>query len=239
MFIEMKKDARVLNSLSKEHNCLNKSKFNQFDFKNKHVSCPHLDLEHVGIFGQKAQALIGGYDYDSIQKLITHKSFDNLKEFQDSKPSANRDSIKIYSYRTNVRGDLSKYECVWYKLKSPEVIDQNLEIPKKGPVLVPEKILELAFEKARKIAPNVASKVDALGYKFIFESEDMKTGFHWIRSDLTIDLKKNKEVYIKTPTLITNKFVPIFGGMTYCKLFTPKDAVNILLDIANGNLGKI
>ena len=83
------------------------------------------------------------------------------------------------------------------------------------------------------MVPEVAAKIDAMGYKFTFESENLKIGYSWIASDITIELKRNRNINIKTPTLITNKIVPIFGGMTYCKVFTPNDAVKILVDLAN------
>ena len=94
--------------------------------------------------------------------------------------------------------------------------------------------MELAFDDARKIVPDSAAIVDAKGYKFTFDSQDMRTGFSWISSDITLELKKDKKIYIKTPTLITNRHVATFGGMSYCKVFTPKDAAKILVDLANG-----
>lgn len=196
---------------------------------------PPLEMNHVGIFGKKAQALIGGYDYHTLKNITEHKAFTNLKDFQDSKPSANGKVIKIYSYRTHLRGNLSNYECVWYKLKSPDVIDHVQSIPKiKNPVS-PEKILELAFQEAKKMVPSAAKRVEASGYQFIFESEHLKTGFQWINSDMKIKFEQNKKIRLKTPTLITNRLVPIFGGMTYCKVFTPHDAAKFLIELANGS----
>ncbi len=195
-----------------------------------------MDLDHVATFGKKGQALIGGYDFKALKNVTEHKAFNNIKDFQDSKPSVNKNSIKIYSYRSNLKGDLSKYECVWYKFKSPEVIDSVLKIPRISNPVDPKKLLELTFQEAKKIVPYSAAIVDAKGYKFIFDSQDMRTGFNWISSDITLELKKDKKITIKTPTLITNRYVPIFGGMTYCKVFTPKDAAKIIVDLANGNL---
>jgi hypothetical protein len=248
MFLERNEKARELNRTSKNHIDINEkigqnrnTKQNSYrsDLVDHTVGNDRsfqLELEHTATFGKKAQALIGGYDFKALKNVTEHKAFHNIKDFQDSKPSVNKDSIKIYSYRTNLKGDLSKYECVWYKFKSPEVIDSVLEIPKIGNPVDPKKVLELTFDEAKKIVPFSAAIVNAKGYKFTFDSQDMRTGFNWISSDITLELKQDKKIYIKTPTLITNRYVPIFGGMTYCKVFTPKDAAKIILDLANGDL---
>lgn len=235
MFLEIERKNKLLDNPKNKNISIKLNKVQRFNFKTEMDLEPKLKIDDVANFGKKSQALIGGYDFNVLKNITEHKSFDNLKDFQDSKPSANKNCIKIYSYRTNVRGDFSRYECVWYKFKSPEVIDANITIPKNKNSQSPEKLLEFAFDQAKKIVPKAADKIDKLGYKFIFETLDLKTGFHWINSDINIDFK-NKSIYIKTPTLITNKFVPIFGGMTYCKLFTPKDAAIILKDIASGDI---
>jgi hypothetical protein len=194
------------------------------------------ELEHVDTFGKKGQALIGGYDFTSLKKVTHHTALENLKDFQDSKPSVNKESIQIYSYRTHLKGPLSKYECVWYKFKSPEVIDRILSIPKTGSPVDPKKVLELTFHEARKWVPSKSAILDAKGYRFTFDSQDMRTGFNWIASQISLEFKKDKNIYIKTPILITNRHVPIFGGMSYCKVFTPVDAARIISDLADGHL---
>lgn len=192
----------------------------------------NFQLNHTEEFGKRCQALIGGYNYKVLQNIIEHKAFEDLKSFQDSKPSVRSGSIKIFSYRPKQTAGLSKYECVWYKFKSPEVIDGTLKIPKVNSPVNPEKILELAFNKAKFLVPKSAAILAAKGYKFNFMSEDMQRGDRWISSDISITIKKDKSINIKTPILQTNKFVPIFGGMTYCKVFTPIDAAKIIAKLA-------
>lgn len=205
--------------------------------KHKDTAIPALESDAVAMFGKRGQALLGGYDFSALKSIISHTAFESLQEFQDSKPSVSQESIKIYSYRTKLTGQMDAYQCVWYKFKSPEVIDSKLPLPKIAEPVDPKEILELAFLEARKLKPRIASIVDVKGYTFTFASEDKRTGFNWIGSDITIELK-DKHLYIKTPTLITNRYVPVFGGMSYCKVFTPQDAAAILTDLARGEFGK-
>jgi hypothetical protein len=192
-----------------------------------------LDSERVAIFGKKCQALIGGYDYKALKNRTEIKAFDNVAEFRRSKPSVDNDSIKIFSYRANLKGDLSKFKFVCYKFKTPSVIDAVLDVSKIGNPVDPKKILEFAFDEARKLVPDSATIVDQKGYTFTFDSQNMLTGGSWLPSQITLELQEDKNIYIKTPTLITSKYIPKRGGMCYCKVFTPEDASKILVELAN------
>jgi hypothetical protein len=192
------------------------------------------EINETKDFGIKSLALLGGYSYDQLKTLVEHKCFGNIKKFQDSKPSVEKGKIKSYSYRAPLKGKYNKFKCVWYKFKSPEVINQKLDLPVVNSELKPHKVLQLAFKEATKLVPKAADIVRKKGYTFSFESEDFFTGFSWISSNVEIS-RNDKHIKITTPTLITNKHVPKFGGMTYCKVLTPRDMAEILIYIAKGS----
>lgn len=185
-------------------------------------------------FGKKAQALLGGYEYNSLTKITEHKTLKTIEDFVQSKPSSNSRGLSIYSYKPNKAESDSKYEEVWFKLKSPEGIDEVLSIPKSRNRASSENILKLALLEAKKLVPDAAAIVKKKGYFFSFNHKNMLVGFRWVSSSVDIHTKK-KTIEITTPTLITHSNIPTLGGMNYCKVLTPSSMARLLIDIAYSN----
>ena len=190
-------------------------------------------------FAMQAQALLGGYDLEALTDVTRHTHYASRDDFGSSKPSVSSDGIEIYSYYPTLKEQGSEYDYVWYKFKAPEAIDDVLSLPRTGARVSADQILELAFLEARKLVPDAAARVDAMGYTFSFDHRKIVIGSRWLSSKLTIELRQNKNVYLNAPTLVSSKIVPVVGGMSYCKVFTPSGAARLIVDLANGDHDKI
>ncbi|MCP4133768.1 MAG: hypothetical protein GY754_22560 [bacterium] len=190
-------------------------------------------------FAVQAQALLGGYSIDSLSEVTTTTIHNDIDAFVKSKPSVSSSGLEIHCYRPTLAERASEYDQAWYKFKTPAAIDDALSIETTGSGAASEKILELAFSEARKLVPEAAALVDAQGYIFTFAKQNHLTGSTWAPATITLELRGNKEVYIKTPALVTHKIIPYLGGMNYCKVLTPSDAARILIDLAAKNFDKI
>lgn len=198
-----------------------------------------LSADETTDFALQAQALLGGYDLEALTEVTRHTHFASRDDFGSSKPSVTSNGIEIYSYYPTLKEQGSEYDYVWYKFKAPEAIDDVLSLPKLGKRVAADKILELAFSEARKLVPDAAAQVDAMGYTFSFGHRNIMIGSQWLSSKLTIELQDDKNVYLNAPTLVSSKIIPVVGGMSYCKVFTPSAAASLIQDLANGNHDKI
>ncbi|MCP4744893.1 MAG: hypothetical protein GY874_01955 [Desulfobacteraceae bacterium] len=191
---------------------------------------------HINDFAITAQALLGGYDSQALSAVAGNTIHCDMDEFLSSKPAVNSNGIDIQSYLPMLSERASEYDQVWYKFKTPAAIDNVLDITKTTDCVTSEMILKLAFDQARLLVPEAAAAVDAQRYSFTFCSENLVTGALWAPSMIKMQLRNERQIYIKTPTLVTCEAL---GGMNYCKVFTPKDAARILVDLSNANHDKI
>jgi hypothetical protein len=204
-----------------------------------HAAPAQTDSGDLVPFATIGQSLLGGFEPEAVQKIISLTEFTSRSDFGDSKPTVSKDSLKVYAYRPTLTESDTEYDQVWYKFKSPEAINDVVTLAKSGQSVKADKVLERAFQDARKLVPEAAAKVDALGYKFTFAQQNMIAGFAWIPSTITLELRGENEIFVNTPTLISAKQIPTIGGMHYCKIFTPIDAARILTDLAAKNHDKI
>jgi hypothetical protein len=189
-------------------------------------------------FALHAQALLGGYDVEALTAVTRLTHYEAKEDFGASRPSADGEGIAIYAYQPTLKEQGSEYDYVWYKFKSPQAIDEVLSIPTVGERASAERILEFAFEEARELVPEVAARVDARGFTFVFGSHKKIIGPQWKSAKLVIELREDKVVYVSTPTLVSSTLFSAFsevGGMSYLKAITPSMAARILIDLAQGN----
>ncbi len=158
---------------------------------------------------------------------IDNVDYYDVDSFVQSKPSLGNDNITTRTLTV----DDGPYEQLWCKLKSQESVRAAFGLQVLGEVngcrLAQQKIFQ---EQLLELGLADRSLQD-LGLRLL-DDQDFRTGSGWAPSQVLVENDGFGAVNVQAMRLKTIRWVPIFGGMNYCKLISPAGARELLLDRA-------
>ena len=158
---------------------------------------------------------------------ISTVDYEDTASFVQSKPLVSSAELITRSY-VSTEGP---YEQLWCKLKSQEAVSSTLKVTALGSphacALVQEQVLEAALQEHYGTETAHPSLKD-LGISLL-EDKDFKTGSQWAPSQLIVK-KTASGVELQATRLTSPTWVPVFGGMNYCKTISPQGARQLIAE---------
>lgn len=149
-----------------------------------------------------AQRAIGGYD-DHLP--VRNLTYDSVDEFVASKPQVSSTGVETGSFIPPIQDLTQGIENHWCKMKKASIVARSF------PKTLPPKT---CADVQRSLLP-AGSSLKVVEKRF-------NTGAGWAPSNARIGLDQEGLPTIEVTTLISADFVPVFGGMHYCKFITEK-----------------
>lgn len=173
---------------------------------------------------REAQKLLLNTDEASREQLeIQDSAYTDLKAFVSSKPSVKDHAIFTSSYLTTPQG----YEELWCKLKSQEAVVSESQVSVLGSPRDCSELNRIQLESALAAHPDGSRySLKSLGISLL-DDLDLKTGSQWAPSNLKL-LRDDGTVRIQSTRLRSPTWIPVVGGMNYCKLISPRGAAQLL-----------
>lgn len=204
-----------------------------------------LSLEQ-GKWCDLAQHIIANPKEEAKNRLqIEMSNFDVWDPFGDFKPSSktsrNADNQKIVIVSAANFADPWEDSTTWSsarniscKLKTQEAIKEELNADRLfGAYVQCKAVNQKAFEWAIERVSNVAkSRYEHAGKTVVFLNDrEVIVGTDWIAAKMPLKQStKSPDTYeVRSTALVSDTWVPSVGGMHYCKLFSPAQAMEWIL----------
>ncbi|MCX6128833.1 MAG: hypothetical protein NTX25_07190, partial [Proteobacteria bacterium] len=144
---------------------------------------------------------------------IENREYSDLQSFVTSKPELA--PARIVTGSLTVQGEA--YEQLWCKMKSQEAVLAIAKVSSEGPALdcrdLNRKQLEEALGDIQD--DHSQSSLESLGIQ-LESDKDFSTGAQWAPSKLGMS-KSDGVIRIQAMRLKSATWIPIVGGMNYCK----------------------
>ncbi len=176
---------------------------------------------------EQAQKAILNLDASSASQVtVSDTAFIDQKLFVASKPKVKGSSVAITSFVTTAQG----YEQLWCKLKSQEAVLAETKLSAAGVSPDCADFNKDQLEQALASLPEAAAaySLDTLGIRVVAD-QDFGTGSQWAPSSVQL-VKKDGDVTVQATRLKSATWIPIVGGMNYCKLLSPAGARQLLTE---------
>ncbi len=182
---------------------------------------------------QAQQVLI---DDESVPIGIQNKHFLSFWDFIESKSTLSVDGIETKSYLPDFHQRGTHYSSLWCKMKSQKAVSQTFNLQNS---LSPQtcdsvqKYWVSALLARKPYLAEVANQVDYTTYNHTM-------GGTWAPSKLRMKIgEKTDQIIIESQSLMTNPWVPVLGGMHYCKMLSPEGLEALLEDLYNKTYDRI
>lgn len=156
------------------------------------------------------------------QLAVENISYEDTKSFVESKPQISGKSITTGSYLDGSKA----YEGLWCKLKSQEAVKAEARLDSEGPAKDCALLNRQQSQEALVSLGIEADKLDGLGIQFAAD-KDFITGSQWSPSSVLVS-KKGGIVSVQAMRLKSATWVPVIGGMNYCKILSPAGALKLV-----------
>lgn len=169
--------------------------------------------------------LLAFSEQDAAQLSVADTAFSEQDAFVESKPSAKGKSIETMSFKTTKQN----YEELWCKLKSQEAVLAESKLSALGKPKECADLNRLQLEEALASLPpeQADSTLEGLGIRLLAD-KDFGTGSQWAPSSLGIETSAGGVVSIQAMRLKSPKWIPVIGGMNYCKLLSDEGALALV-----------
>ncbi len=182
------------------------------------------------IFGSKAHAFTCSDAQKAILNIspasldtlsVETEDYTDKNAFIQSKPSLDGSNITTRSYLA--AGGV--YQQLWCKLKSQEAVTGALKTESKGDVRSCASLHERLLIEAKERL-NFSQSLSDLGIELLADQE-FKTGAQWAPSQVNVS-DKGQTISVQATRLHSPTWIPVIGGMNYCKILSPAGAEALL-----------
>ena len=176
----------------------------------------------------RAQAVVENIDYESLKSSMRLQIYKNSAAFSASKPTIRKQRLTLSQYTPK-----ENTGRLWCKLKTQKALQESsLKFSIEGPPKTCQSMNKYIFQKAlEELDPLLAVLYAKSPIKIQFAKDlEFNRGDKWVESRLSIDYHK-KNWQIAAPSLQTANWIPLLGGMQYCKLLSKKGAKTLVEDI--------
>lgn len=171
-----------------------------------------------------------------------------------SKPSVSNGVIELHAFSTSGNKAALGYDELWCKMKTPiGLINGGLNFPVADPTpKACHTLNQAAIEYALNHVPaDIANAFYNRNIDIVFtEDQSFWRGDQWYLSNLRLKWRDETQLSIQAsglrtsntiedpalPDIIEAGLILMFGGMNYCKLISPKGAVDLVTDLAQPEL---
>lgn len=183
------------------------------------------------------QRIIENYHHDAINSNnVVNTIYTHLDKFLESKPTVENGKIYTSTYFPAVNEVNANYEQVWCKINTAHRIDAaHLGFRSLGEHQSHSKMNELALNWAYNyVDDRIKNAYQAADITINYRETQKATGLSWSYSELVFQKRDNKSYLLETPYLRTgNLFFEALSYKHYCKLLSPKGAVDFIEKISN------
>ncbi len=183
------------------------------------------------------QRIIENYPHDAINsKNVVNTIYTRLDKFLESKPRVENGTIYTSTYFPSVNEVNADYEQVWCKINTAHPIDAaNLGFRSLGEHQSNSTMNELALNWAYNyLDDRLKTAYQTADIRIDYRESQTLTGLTWSRAELVWQKRNNQSYILETPYLRTgNLLFEALSYKHYCKLLSPKGAVDFIAQISN------
>jgi hypothetical protein len=184
-----------------------------------------------------AQRIIENYPHDAINSNnVVNTIYTRLDKFLESKPTVENGTIYTSTYFPSVNEVNADYEQVWCKINTAHPIDAaNLGFRSLGEHQSNSTMNELALSWAYNyVDDRLKTAYQTADVTIDYRESQKLTGLTWSRAEFVWQKRNNQSYILETPYLRTgNLLFEALSYKHYCKLLSPKGAVDFIAQISN------
>lgn len=183
-----------------------------------------------------AQRIIENYGKTDIPvNQVTNIIYTESGEFIRSKPTVDKGIIYLSTYYPSVQEIEVDYEQVWCKLNTGQKLNEELGLAFQGKHRSNSKMNQLALEWAfNYVDAQTKAAFQKANITINYQQTQKLTGLTWSRAELVFQKTSDRAYTLGTPYLRTgNLLIEPLSYKHYCKLLSPKGAVDFIQEIAS------
>ena len=182
----------------------------------------------------QAQQVVENYDESILQEVafdVTH--YTELSDFTASKPKIDDQTVRMGSYLGSTD---TVPQQLWCKFKNQEAIKRSLGIEPAGSPASCGLMNERIVNASLAAMDNDTQKLFASSPLTIAYGKDQRLsrGDQWVKSQVLIT-EQDQKLVVQATTLRTANWIPVVGGMRYCKLLSPLGAETLIGQVISAN----
>lgn len=160
--------------------------------------------------------------------------YTNSGEFIRSKPTVDNGIVYLSTYYPSAKEVEVDYEQIWCKLNTAEKLNQELGLFSQGKHRSHSQMNDLALEWAfHYVDAQTQAAYKRANICINYRQNQKLTGLTWSSSELDFTKMNNNTYTLETPYLRTgNLLIEPLSYKHYCKLLSPKGAVDFIRDMA-------